>query len=420
MTRGSRNRRAVRAGGALVLSALLLAACSKNAPLDTLEPKGTNSRNIDNLMSPVFLIAGIVGLLVFGGSAYMFFKFRQRGEYTDEDFPNQLHGNFKLEIGWTILPAVILAAIAVPTMATLSKLNSYKKDDMQVVVIGQQWWWEYRYYMTGDAPKSYTELETTKADIVTATQMVIPIGKEVKITTTSRDVIHSHWIPALNGKRDAVPGRMAPWKLQADTPGVYFGQCTEFCGLSHSRMRMQVVALTQADFDRWVTDTQKPVAAPTPAMAAYLDQQRAIAKGEKIAADKLLKAPDSSAVERGMSTFRANCSSCHLMDGVNDDIYKGAQAALVSGAAPRLTHWASRTTYAGGIFNTYNADGTFDRGQLEAWLRNPPKEKPAYAQGGRGMPNLNLSEDQIDDLVALLQTTGKPPSPDVITQTEVQ
>ena len=108
-----------------------------------------------------------------------------------------------------------------------------------VEVIGQQWWWEYRYDIDDDGQFD---------DIVTANDLVIPAGREVALTITARDVIHSFWVPRLNGKRDAVPNRDHPWKLEADEPGEFVGQCTEYCGLSHAEMRIKAIALTEDDF----------------------------------------------------------------------------------------------------------------------------------------------------------------------------
>ena len=120
-----------------------------------------------------------------------------------------------------------------------------------------------------------------------------------------------------------------------------------------------------------------------------------------------------------MEAFRTQCTRCHLASGINEDIYTG-KAQQVSNSAPNLTHFASRTTYAGGIFHLYNPDGTVDRTQLEAWLRNPPKEKDAYATENRGMPNLALSEGQINDLVEFLITLGDKPTADIIMKSEVE
>ena len=384
----------------LVGALLALAGCASDAELDTLTPKGPDARSIDALSDPVFLVAGVVFIIIFGGTGYLWWRFRD--DHSDEEYPEQVHGNFRLEILWTIIPTLILVVIAVFTIITLTDLNRYEDNAMalsvdgdattwepEVVVVGQQWWWEYRYYFNGTEGLDISDARhLPPADIVTANQLVIPVGQEIELKMSSRDVIHSHWIPALNGKRDVVPGRTTYWKLEAEEPGVYFGQCTEFCGLSHSRMRMQAVALSPADFQAWVDQQVQPAAEPT----------------------------DPAAIA-GKTIFESQCARCHVIDGVNDET-KGAD--LIANAAPNLTHLMSRTTYAGGIFNLYEPDGSLDRTQLEAWLRNAPAEKPAYAEGRRGMPAMGLSEGQIDDVVAYLQTLGEAPAFDIIAATEVE
>ena len=177
---------------------LTLAACADKAPLDTLNPKGPEARAIDQLSDPVFAVAGVVFLLVQFGVLYLAIKFRKRKD-DDDSLPPQVHGNFKLEIGWTILPALVLAAVGAGSVFTILDLADTPKDAQEITVIGQQWWWEYRYDVDHDG----------KDDIVTANDLVIPAGEPIALTITSRDVIHSFWIPALNGKRDAVPGRDA-------------------------------------------------------------------------------------------------------------------------------------------------------------------------------------------------------------------
>ena len=383
----------------MVGALLALAGCAADAELDTLTPKGPDARTIDALSDPVFLVAGVVFIIIFGGTGYLWWRFRD--DHSDEEYPEQVHGNFRLEILWTIIPTVILVVIGVFTIITLTDLNRYEDNAMalsvdgdtttwepEVVVVGQQWWWEYRYYFGGTEGLDISDARhLPPADIVTANQLVIPVGQEIELKMSSRDVIHSHWIPALNGKRDVVPGRTTYWKLEAEEPDVYFGQCTEFCGLSHSRMRMQAVALSPADFQAWVDQQVQPAAEPT----------------------------DPAAIA-GKAIFESQCARCHVIDGVNDET-KGAD--LIANAAPNLTHLMSRTTYAGGIFNLYEPDGSLDRTQLEAWLRNSPAEKPAYAEGRRGMPAMGLSESQIDDVVAYLTTLGSSPSMEVIAATEV-
>jgi cytochrome c oxidase subunit 2 len=365
----------------LVPLGLALGACATDAPLDTLDPKGPQAQTIQDLVIPVFAIAAIVFVLVEVGVLVLVWKYRRRDD-DDGSLPPQVHGNTKLELGWTILPALLLAGVGAASVLTLLDLDETPKDAQEVTVIGQQWWWEYRYDVDSDG----------KDDIVTANDLVIPAGEPVTLTITSRDVIHSFWIPALNGKRDAVPGRTAPLSIEADHPGVYRGQCTEFCGLSHAYMRMRVVALSPADYAAWAANQQK---------------------GAEI--------PSSELAKQGMELFRTTCSQCHLVsgDGGNEQARADAGiegAALVSGAAPNLTHFASRGVFAGSVFDLWvdlDGNGEVDIDEqgkqlniaaLKAWLRNPPAQKPMYPQGSRGMPNLNLTEVQISALVAYLET----------------
>jgi cytochrome c oxidase subunit 2 len=362
---------------ALVAPLLLaLAACADKAPLDTLKPEGPESRMIDKLVNPVFAIAGVVFVLVQVGVLVLAWKYRQRKD-DDGSLPPQVHGNTRLEIGWTILPALLLAGVGVGSVVTLLDLDDRPADAQEVTVIGQQWWWEYRYDVDGDG----------KDDIVTAQDLVIPAGQPVTLKITSRDVIHSFWIPSLNGKRDAVPGRVSPLLMQADEPGVYRGQCTEFCGLSHAYMRMRVVALAPADYAVWEANQLEGARVPTGELA-----------------------------KTGQQQFRTTCSGCHLVSGPggNEDLFNGA--ALVSGAAPNLTHFASRGVFAGAVLDLWvdlDGNGEIDIDEvgkqlnvanLKAWLHDPSSQKPMAPDQQRGMPNLNLTDAQINALVAYLET----------------
>ena len=205
------------------------------------------------------------------------YRYRDRGQA----IPKQTHGRPALEIGLTILPALILIGVAIPTVGTLMALS--KTDDTQcyVNVTGQQWWWEMDY----PPQDGCGGIDTP---IVTSGQMVIPTGDQRARAGTSRDVIHSWWIPRLNGKRDMVPGRVQTVRIEADKPGIYAGQCTEFCGLSHANMRMEVVALDRGR----LRDVEGE-----PARAV-----RAAGGGH--------------AGRRGEQTFIAQCSRCHQVDGL--------------------------------------------------------------------------------------------------------
>jgi len=379
----SRSPRRWRALALLVPLALVLGACADDAPLDTLDPQGPESQMIHNLAVPVFLIAAVVFFLVQFGVLFIAFKYRKRKD-DDGSLPPQLHGNFKLEIGWTILPALLLAGVGAASVLTLLDLNEFKPDAMQVTVVGQQWWWEYQYDVDGDG----------QPDIYTANDLVIPEDTPVTLTIQSRDVIHSFWIPALNGKRDAVPGRQSQLAIEADEPGVFRGQCTEFCGLSHAYMRMRVVSLSEADYRSW-QDNQLT--------------------GASIPSDEDARA--------GMELFRTTCSQCHLASGPGgNEAFREENgiegAALVSGAAPNLTHFASRGVFAGSIFDLWvdrnssgeiEADeiggtGVFNVADLSKWLKDPPAQKPMAPNQQRGMPDLDLTDAQVDLLIAYLKT----------------
>jgi cytochrome c oxidase subunit 2 len=369
-TTSNRSRRSLLLAG-LVGLALVLSGCASDAPLDTLEPEGPAARTIQDLVGPVFGIAAVVFVLVEVGVLVIVWKFRRRHDDDHTVLPEQVHGNNRLEIGWTILPAVVLAFVAVFTLVTIFELEKRDDDALEIAVEGQQWWWQFTYDVDGDG----------ETDITTATEMVIPAGRQVDLSITSNDVIHSFWIPRLNGKRDAVPGRTHTLSLESDEPGYFFGQCTEFCGLSHGEMRMRVIALPPDEYDAWV------------------EQQ--LQDGPS---------PETAAQARGQETFESVCASCHSIRGLETQPATGtAEHPLVAQLAPDLTHFASRRVYAGGIFELYDDAGNVNRGQLEAWLRNAPEEKAMAAEDGRGMPALGLTENQIDDLVEYLLSTADGP-----------
>ena len=425
-------RRRLPGTGLVVLLGLVSAGCASDAELDTLKPKSDVADVIWDLALPVFIVAGVVLVLVCGAILWLSIKNRVASYEGDDEFPDQISDNKTLEIGWTIGPAVIMAVIAVLTISThlvISKDEAVAMTvrvdgqatswDPTIVVVGQQWWWEYRYYLTRDIKRGDLEdpRDLPGADIVTSGQFAIPTGIEVDLIITSRDVIHSHWIPALNGKRDAVPGRFTSWKIEANDPGLYFGQCTEFCGLSHSRMRMQAVAMTPDDFQSWV-DMQMSPATFEGDLGAYAADFNS--NGSAAIAD----ADATSQELRGLDVFATQCASCHLVNGFNDQQYDGAET--VSGSAPNLTHLMSNSTFAGGTLNLYNPDGSVNVDDLARWIRDPAEVKDNFADElpdgelPRGMPDRNLTERQIDDIVAFLSTLGPRPTDEIIAATEVQ
>lgn len=392
---------------------LFLGACASDAPQDSLEPeKGSVAEDIQNLVSPVFGIAALVFVIVEVGVLVILWKFRNHNDHDDDELPEQVHGHLALELGWTILPALILTVVAVLTVMTIFDIDDRRAAANQeetsidrIEVIGHQWWWEYKYYLQDD-----DEATSSEPDIVTANDLVIPAGETVAVDVTSADVIHSFWIPRLNGKMDAVPGRWHPLVLESDAPGTFIGQCTEYCGLSHGYMHQRVVALDQADYEGWLANMQTEAEAP--------DDPGEDADPESAEA----------AAARGAESFVTQCSSCHLIEGVNDEEFaeqgegRGPDG-LVAGPAPNLTHLMSRGTFAGGVFNLWEpgedsqtptpdwSDIGFDNGgrineaDLKAWIRDAPGQKPMSPDDRRGMLSFEqLPEDQVDDLYEFLIT----------------
>jgi cytochrome c oxidase subunit 2 len=324
--------------------AVLLAACSQPYPYNTLNPAGPVADKQADLFAVVFWIAVVVFVLVEGALVVAMVRFRSRGP---GDIPKQIHGNTRLEVIWTILPALLLAGVAVPTVGTLFDLADVPEGGLRVNVIGHQWWWEIQY---------------PDLKVITANEVHVPTDRPVNLTLRSDDVIHSFWVPRLAGKQDLIPGRDIELSIQAPTPGTYRGQCAEYCGLSHANMRFRVVAQEPGEFDAWVQ--QQRTAAPAPA-------------------------PGSEAAE-GLEVFRTPlpqgtgaCIACHAVQGVED---------AVARVGPDLSHVGGRQTIAAGILpNT--EDG------LTRWLRNPPRAKP-----GSKMPNYQLTDEQIEALVAYLRS----------------
>jgi cytochrome c oxidase subunit 2 len=347
---------------------LLLESCAQHASQDSLKPAGPFAREIKNLFVPVFWVAVAVFVIVEGAIVLILIKFRHRKNR--DQMPSQIHGNTRLEIGWTIVPAVILAFVTVPTVATIWDLaRKPPADALHIRVEGHQWWWGFVYTDGG--------MKTTYGDqgaITVADVMVIPAGRPVYLDLKSvalgahddqgvpdYAVIHSFWVPQLAGKQDVVPGRINHILMQADHPGTYYGQCAEFCGLQHGKMKVRVIALSPSDWDAWVANQKQPSVTPTDPLAT---------QGMDLFMNPL-------------SGNRGQCVTCHAIGGLP----AGASAA------PNLTHFAAATheCFAGCDWDTS------DTAALKAWLHDPNAVKL-----GSKMPNYHLSDAEISALVAYL------------------
>jgi len=237
------------------------------------------------------------------------------------------------------LVALIVASVFTDrAMARLSLANA-----VNIEVTAHQWWWTARY-VDGDSASDI---------FVTANEIHVPVGRPVILQLKADDVIHSFWVPSLSGKKDLIPGRSTLLKLRADQPGIYRGQCAEFCGLEHALMGLLVVAETEDRFGTWVQGQRQSARDPADAKA-----------------------------QRGKQVFQSSsCAMCHSIQGVD---FAGAQHA------PDLTHLASRQTLAAGTLKNTRED-------LSAWIRNPQLFKP-----GVNMPATPLSQEDLDAVVAYL------------------
>jgi cytochrome c oxidase subunit II len=209
---------------------------------------------------------------------------------------------------------------------------------LTVVVTGHQWWWEIRYPGTA---------------AVTANELHIPARTPVRVEVRTADVVHSFWVPELNRKIDAIPGRTNAVELDADASGTYRGQCAEFCGVQHTHMGLEVFAQPRAEFERWLADQAKPAAPPA-----------------------------SAAARRGQNVFTTGpCQSCHTIRGTSSG----------GDVGPDLTHIAARRTLgANTVPNTPQ--------YLRSWIRGSQEVKP-----GNDMPNIALTQARLDDVVAYLE-----------------
>ena len=319
---------------------IFLSACAsgEDHPQSTVSPAGPAADTINDIYNMIWIGGAIVFVLVEGALIYAIFKFRGNRKLVNGR-PVPVHGNTRLEIIWTIIPAVVLAIIAVPTIQGIATLAERDDDAFQVRVIGNQFFWEFEY------PDI---IGPDGAPLKVTNEMHIPVGQRVEITLLSNDVIHSFWVPRLAGKTDAIPGRENHMWLEADQAGTYAGQCAEFCGTAHAEMLLTVVADDDQAFNDWVAEA---FALP------------------------------SDPVEAGQQIVETVCASCHLVAGT------AAQGTV----GPELTNFANQPQIAGVLENNEE--------NLRAWLADPPAIKP-----GTAMPNLGLSQTQIDALVAYLYT----------------
>lgn len=319
---------------------LLFSSCSKSP--SALNPQGPEANQITVLWWVLFSIGALVWLIVMGLLLYA--VFRRRRTSTDPD--RELVEPEKLVlIGGAVIPAIILIALLFVITNTIRHTSSTgDASDLTIEVIGHQWWWEVHYATQAGIEQDFT----------TANEIHIPIGQPVRLKLSSADVIHSFWVPQLQGKMDLIPGQTNTLVVQADNAGDFRGQCAEYCGIQHAHMALHVIADPPDTFATWLTGQEKPAQAPADAKAL-----------------------------NGQQLFLGSaCVYCHAVKGTNASGKIG----------PDLTHLASR-----GFIGASTLKNTPD--QLKTWITNPQDSKP-----GNLMPPTQFDQSSLDALVAYLET----------------
>lgn len=428
---GSRARRAAGLALPLLLAAGGAAGQGPERPQTTFEPVSAYGASQNAVFMNTFWWTMGILVLVVVLTLYVAWRFRER---PDSPEPKHIHGHTGLEITWTLIPALIVVLIAIPTIRTIFENQRRAPEGaLQVEVIGHQWWWEFRYPEYG---------------VATANQLYIPVGRPIDLKMHSADVIHSFWIPRIGGKRDVNPQAKAHEGenpsfnhivFTVDSAGHYLGQCAEYCGDSHAIMRMSVMAVEEAEFGRWVevmrrgdVEGNAPVqpvqtvsatqagpmtretptgvaqarpgqATPAEAEGVETDRMESVGTqlGDSVRAARAARPLDlaripsptgiGSAVQppvteemwaaEGRRLFTGKtCAACHAIQGTT------AQGAI----GPNLTRFGARPSIGAGAL-----DNNLEN--LVRWIRNPQQEKPGTLMPGVHVAGGNFPPTALTD-----------------------
>jgi cytochrome c oxidase subunit 2 len=305
-------------------------------------PASTPAKSIFGLSLFVLAVAGAIFLVVFILLLYSVVKFRRR-KNDDGSEPPQVYGSNQVELAWTVIPVLIVMALFMATARVIASVQKtvVPENAVEVLAIGHQFWWEYRYPALG---------------VVTANELHLPVSDDNHPTPTfiklfSADTDHSFWVPRLAGKTDLIPNHPNSMWIDPHQPGVYLGQCAQYCGTQHAKMLLRVYVQPRADFDRWIQEQRQ-------------------------------QATVSDAASQGQRIFETTaCMNCHTVAGT----------AANGRFGPDLTHLMSRDTIAAGV-------ATNTPQNLRQWIRNPDAIKP-----GSLMPAMQLSDQELDALTAYLE-----------------
>ena len=306
-------------------------------------PTTTPARTIVGLSMFVLAITGFIFCVVASLLVYCIVKFRGRTSTAAHE-PAQVYGSNQIEVAWTVIPVLIVIVLFMATARIIHAVQDAPKPPtaVDVTVIGHQFWWEFRY---------------PKLGIVTANEMHIPVSDPAHPTPTflkllSADTDHSFWVPELGGKTDLIPNRVNQIWIDPERPGIYVGQCAQYCGTQHAKMLLLVSVDRPDDFDAWV----------------HAQRQAAVQDPKVIAGKRVFET--------------TSCINCHAVSGTAADGRFG----------PDLAHLMSRRTIASGAAENTSAN-------LRLWIQNPDAIKP-----GSLMPAMKVSDADLDALTAYLET----------------
>ena len=313
------------------------------SPTNIFAPVSTPAQSIFDLSRFVLMVTASIFVVVFGLLAYAVVKFK-KSRADDEREPAQVYGSTQLELAWTVIPILVVVVLFLATARVIADIQKAVRPSnaIEVTVIGHQFWWEYRY---------------PSLRVVTANELHIPLSDPAHPTPTfltllSADTDHSFWVPRLAGKTDLIPNHPNSMWVDPHEPGLYLGQCAQYCGTQHAKMLLRVYVQTRHEFDRWIQEQSRP-------------------------------AQVSDTVSEGQKIFeRTACINCHAVGGT----------AANGRFGPDLTHLVSRDTIASGA-----APNTPEN--LRRWIQDPSVIKP-----GSKMPAMGLSDPELNAVTAYLET----------------
>ncbi len=306
-------------------------------------PLATPGAAEKNIAVLTLAITGAIFVAVGGLIVYTMWRFRRKPDDNSRQEPAQVYGSNQIEVAWTVIPILIVfVLIGVSARVIAAVENASPPASMlKLRLIGHQWWWQVEYPDYG---------------FVTANEIHVPVSPDSKTATylqlESLDVIHSFWVPQLAGKMDLIPNRENYMWIDPQQPGIYLGNCAEYCGTQHANMLLRVIAQPKADFEQWVAEQQK-------------------------------SATSDSQVAEGKAVFESlSCVNCHMVKGTPS----------IGKFGPDLTHVMSRQTLAAGVLTNTSE-------HLRAWVNDPQESKP-----GCLMPSMKLTDHQLDQVVSYLES----------------